>query len=72
MQEGIAAGSRVFAMLDVPAEPQRDVGRKARFSHELRFEAVRFGYDPAARCCTKWTWSCPGEVVALVGPRTTN
>ena len=69
LQEGIAAGTRVFALLDVPAEPRRDVGRPARFDHELRFEAVGFGYDPARPVLRELDLVVrPGEIVALVGP----
>ncbi len=69
LQEGIAAGTRVFALLDVASEPRRDIGRKAQFSHELRFEGMGFGYDPARPVLHELDLVVrPGEIVALVGP----
>ncbi len=69
LQEGLAAAERVFALLDTPTEPARDVGRTARFEDELRFEHVTFGYDPNAAVLRQVDLAVkPGQVVALVGP----
>jgi len=69
LQEGIAAAERICALLDMPAEAPRHVGRRATFGHDLRFEDVTFGYDtdrPVLRDVNLVVR--PGEVVALVGP----
>ena len=69
LQEGIAAGQRVFALLDRPAEPPRHAGQAATFARELRFENVGFGYQsdrPVLRDVDLVVR--PGEIVALVGP----
>jgi ATP-binding cassette, subfamily B, bacterial MsbA len=69
VQEGIAAGERVFALIDQPAEPPRDAGATATFTRELRFEAVAFGYDPERLVLRDVNLVVrPGQIVALVGP----
>ena len=69
MQEGIAAGERVFAILDMPAEPERARGREARFERELRFENVSFGYGADRAVLSDVDLAVqPGQIVALVGP----
>src|SRR5262249_17532860 len=66
LQEGIAAGERVFALLDLPTEPPRARGREARFERELRFEHVTFGYDPERPVLRDVDLVVrPGEIVAL-------
>jgi subfamily B ATP-binding cassette protein MsbA len=68
LQEGIAAGERVFAVLDQAAEPERRRGRGATFERELRFERVGFGYvagRPVLRDIDLVVQ--PGQIVALVG-----
>jgi len=68
MQEGIAAGERVFAVLDQPREPRRDHGRIATFERELRFEGVGFGYEPGRPVLQDVDLVVrPGQIVALVG-----
>ncbi len=69
LQEGIAAGQRVFAVLDQPTEARRTSGRVAHFERELRFENVTFGYDPSRPVLRDLDLVVhPGEIVALVGP----
>jgi subfamily B ATP-binding cassette protein MsbA len=69
MQEGIAAGQRVFALLDLPLEAPRSHGRTARFERELRFESVSFGYDASRPVLRDLDLVVrPGQIVALVGP----
>jgi subfamily B ATP-binding cassette protein MsbA len=69
LQEGIAAGQRVFAILDLPAEPDRSRGATATFHRELRFERVSFGYDPTRPVLQDVDLVVrPGQIVALVGP----
>jgi subfamily B ATP-binding cassette protein MsbA len=58
-----------MALLDLPREPDRQRGRQATFTRELRFEQVSFGYDadrPVLRDVDLTVG--PGEIVALVGP----
>ncbi len=69
MQEGLAAAERVFALLDLPLEPQRQRGHTARFENELRFEKVAFAYAAGRPVLQDVDLVVrPGQVVALVGP----
>jgi subfamily B ATP-binding cassette protein MsbA len=69
MQEGLAAADRVFALLDMPTEPPRHVGRAARFEKVLQFDGVGFAYDLTRPVLRDVDVSVrPGQVVALVGP----
>jgi subfamily B ATP-binding cassette protein MsbA len=69
LQEGLAAGERVLALLDLPREPPRTLGRHATFERELRFEQVSFGYDSGRAVLRDVDLGVrPGEIVALVGP----
>ncbi|UCE01966.1 MAG: ABC transporter ATP-binding protein [Candidatus Latescibacterota bacterium] len=69
MQEGLAAADRVLALLDMPTEPPRHVGRPARFEKALQFDGVGFAYDLTRPVLRDVDVSVrPGEVVALVGP----
>jgi subfamily B ATP-binding cassette protein MsbA len=68
MQEGIAAGERVFAVLDQRAEPERTRGRAATFERELRFERVGFAYEAGRPVLREIDLVVrPGQIVALVG-----
>jgi subfamily B ATP-binding cassette protein MsbA len=69
LQEGLAAGERVFALLDLPAEAPLERGAPARFERELRFEKVSFGYAPDRPVLRDVDLVVhPGQIVALVGP----
>jgi ATP-binding cassette, subfamily B, bacterial MsbA len=69
LQEGMAAAERVFALLDLPREPARHVGRAARFEHALVFENVSCAYEPERAVLHDLSLVVhPGQVVALVGP----
>jgi subfamily B ATP-binding cassette protein MsbA len=71
LQEGLAAAQRVFEVLDI--EPEiRDLP-DARSLHiaggEIRFDAVRFSYQPHAVALDGISLTVPaGSTVALVGP----
>ncbi len=69
IQSAIAGAERVFATTDLPPEP--DEGRGAPRPDApgaVRFEGVRFGYDPAAPVLHDFTLDVPaGAKVALVG-----
>ncbi|HTW52052.1 MAG TPA: ABC transporter transmembrane domain-containing protein [Stellaceae bacterium] len=71
LQEGLAAAHRIFEVLDI--EPDiRDLpdARPLRVTGgEIRFEEVRFGYQPPAVALDGITFTIPaGSTVALVGP----
>ncbi len=71
LQEGLAAAHRIFEVLDI--EPDiRDLpdARPLRVTGgEIRFEDVRFGYQPPAVALDGITLTVPaGSTVALVGP----
>jgi subfamily B ATP-binding cassette protein MsbA len=71
LQEGLAAAHRLFEVLDI--EPEiRDLpdARPLRVTGgEIRFENVRFGYQPPAVALDGITFTIPaGSTVALVGP----
>ena len=71
LQEGLAAAQRIFALLDI--EPTiRDLpdARPLRISGgEIRFDDVRFGYQPPAVALDGIALTVPaGSTVALVGP----
>jgi len=68
VQQSRAAAGRVFVLLDVPAEPLDQPGRKAVFSRAIRFEEVCFEYIPGKPVLKDVSFSAkPGEVVAIVG-----
>jgi subfamily B ATP-binding cassette protein MsbA len=71
LQEGLAAAQRVFEVLDI--EPDIQDGRGARplvvAGGEIRFDDVRFGYQPHAVALDGISLTIPaGSTVALVGP----
>ncbi len=72
IQTGVAAGGRVFEILDIePAiKDQSDSHALNAFEKEIRFEAVSFAYDNSEMQAIKNldTTIRKGEVVALVGP----
>jgi len=69
IQSAIAGAERVFATIDIP--PEADEGRGAPRPDApgaVRFEGVRFGYDPATPVLEDFTLDAPaGAKVALVG-----
>jgi ATP-binding cassette, subfamily B, bacterial MsbA len=71
VQQGLAAGSRIFEILDTaPTVADRPAAQPAPgFRRAIRFEAVSFAYRPGAPVLRGIELSIRrGEVVALVGP----
>ncbi len=72
VQRGIAAARSVFALIDQPPEPApaKPRARLGRARGHVRFERVRFAYDPAKGEVLRGVSFevRPGQVVALVGP----
>ncbi len=71
LQEGLAAAQRIFEVLDIePAIRDRPGARPLRIAGgEVRFEEVRFGYQPGAVALDGISFTVPaGSNVALVGP----
>ncbi|NIM19434.1 MAG: ATP-binding cassette domain-containing protein [Candidatus Latescibacteria bacterium] len=71
IQESLASAQRVFAILDLPAEPldERFGGREATFEKSIRFETVDFEYQPGKPVLREVDFSVePGEIIAIVGP----
>jgi len=72
IQAGVAAGGRVFKMLDIEPAIRDESGSKdlAEFSKDIRFNGVTFVYDNSEMQAIKNldTVIKKGEVVALVGP----
>jgi ATP-binding cassette, subfamily B, bacterial MsbA len=71
LQEGLAAAHRLFEVLDI--EPDIRDAPDVRPLHlaggEIRFENVRFGYQPAVVALDDISLTIPaGSTVALVGP----
>jgi subfamily B ATP-binding cassette protein MsbA len=71
LQEGLAAAQRVFEVLDIEPEIQDRPGARPLVvaGGEIRFDAVRFGYQPHAVALDSISLTVPaGSTVALVGP----
>ncbi|MBV8811648.1 MAG: ABC transporter ATP-binding protein [Acidobacteriaceae bacterium] len=84
MQKILAAGDRVFEVMDVPPESVNSFsqGRQPVLSRtfdpgavfptvsgDIRFENVSFGYDPDNHVLKNFSLHVkPGELVALIGP----
>ncbi|HZK89543.1 MAG TPA: ABC transporter transmembrane domain-containing protein [Stellaceae bacterium] len=71
LQEGLAAAQRVFEVLDTEPDIQdRPSARPLRVAGgEIRFDDVRFGYQPHAVALDDISLTVPaGSTVALVGP----
>lgn len=71
MQRAMAAGHRIFEVLDVPITIQDKEGAVALadFEPTVEFRNVTFGYDPARPVLHDVSFTVkPREVVALVGP----
>jgi len=71
LQESLACGERVFAILDIPPEPVRvsGVSRPARFDRSIQFEDVSFAYVPGREVLKRISFDVrPGDITAIVGP----
>ena len=71
MQRAMAAGYRIFEVLDVPItiKDKPDASALETFEPTVEFDHVTFGYDPARPILHDVTFKVrPREVVALVGP----
>ena len=71
MQEAIAAGERIFELLDEPAEIQDapDAAELGEIEGRVEFNAVRFRYGTGDEVLHDIDFDiAPGQVVALVGP----
>jgi len=71
MQAAMASSERIFRLLDTPAEAPvpAPAAAPARLAGEIRFEGVRFGYDPERPVLHDIDFRiAPGERIALVGP----
>jgi ATP-binding cassette subfamily B multidrug efflux pump len=71
MQRAMAAGYRIFEVLDVPVtiKDKPDARTLEVFEPTVEFDHVTFGYDPARPILHDVTFKVqPREVVALVGP----
>jgi len=71
IQAALAGAERIFAIVDVPAEPDdaADAPPLGMVKGDVKFEHVRFGYLPNAVVVSDLSFEAkPGEVTALVGP----
>jgi subfamily B ATP-binding cassette protein MsbA len=71
LQRGIAAGGRVFELIDTVPAIQSKPGavRKDTFERGIEFRDVSFAYRPGTRTLQHISFSLPkGKTVALVGP----
>lgn len=71
LQEGVAASSRVFGIIDRTIELKDEPGAlKLDFKHgEIKFDNVTFAYEPGKPVLENFSVTIPaGNTVALVGP----
>ena len=71
MQRAMAAGQRIFEVLDVPiaVSDRHDAVELSRTDNAITFENVTFGYVPDVPVLKNISFRVnPGETVALVGP----
>lgn len=68
LQQGLAAGERIFSLLDQEPEPDPGTRIVRRAQGELRFEGVEFGYEPNRAVLREIDLEVPaGHTLALVG-----
>ncbi len=71
IQQGLAAATRVFAILDVEPEIQdkKDAIKLAPFSRQIECKNINFRYDEEALVLSDINLTVPaGEALAIVGP----
>ena len=71
LQEGVAASSRVFGIIDRTIELKDEPGATALDfkDGEIKFDAVNFAYEPGNPVLKDFSVTIPaGKTVALVGP----
>jgi subfamily B ATP-binding cassette protein MsbA len=71
INQGIAAGERIFSIIDARSEVEDKVGAVAleEFRHNIEFRGVDFSYDGQRRVLNNISFEVRrGETVALVGP----
>jgi ATP-binding cassette subfamily B protein len=73
LQRAMAAGHRIFEVLDLPQEVEDRPGAqdlsKESVDGSVQFDHVTFGYDPARPVLRDITFRAePGQTVAIVGP----
>ncbi len=71
IQEALAAGSRIFSVLDQQPEICNVVNpvKKEQFDHSIRFSGVSFGYNKNSQVLTDIHIEVTkGEILAIVGP----
>ncbi len=69
LNQAKAAATRIFALLEVPEEPQADLKELASFNHQIEFKNVTFGYTDSDTVLDNVSLDVrAGETIALVGP----
>ncbi len=71
IQEALAAGKRIFDVIDLEPEivNAHDPVAVTSFSHQIRFQNVTFGYDPDVPVLKNIDLTVnKGQIIALVGP----
>lgn len=71
LQRAMAAGERIFELLDIPTEVEDKDGAAdlEEIDGSIEFDHVTFGYDPKHPVLHDVSFTVkPGEVIALVGP----
>lgn len=64
----MAGAERVFEVIDADSETGRFTGHRQPITGEVRFEAVRFGYDKSNPVLKGLSFTAsPGEMIGLVG-----